>query len=54
MTDAITRYAESAFVLSVTGAALSPWPWTALLVGAAYLLGLAYVTDRRTPPVETK
>ena len=46
---AVTQYIEGAFCLAVTGAALSPWPWTALLVGAAFLVGLAVTADRRLP-----
>lgn len=45
---AIQTYTESAFVLAVVGAALI-YPPLALLVGAAYLLGLAYINDKRTP-----
>lgn len=43
----------SAFVLIVTGAALTPWPWLALLIGGAMLLALVVVIDRRTPPKES-
>ena len=46
---AIQTYTESAFVLAVVGSALI-FPPLALLVGAAYLLGLAYLNDKRTPP----
>ena len=42
---------DAAFVLAVTGAGLSPWPWLALVVGAAFYIGNAIVIDRRTPPV---
>ena len=52
MTDQITRYAESAYALVVAGAAML-WPPLALIVAAGYLVGLAVVVDRRTPPVET-
>ena len=48
MTDAVTHYLEAAFALLVTGAALSPWPWLALLVAGAYLVALAIVNDRRS------
>ncbi len=48
MTDQITRYAEAAFVLSVTGAAMI-YPPLALLVGAGYLIALAVLSDRRSP-----
>lgn len=48
----IQQYLEAAFVLIVTGAALI-WPPLALVVGGAFLLGLAYLHDRRTPPVVT-
>jgi Na+-transporting methylmalonyl-CoA/oxaloacetate decarboxylase gamma subunit len=51
MTDIITRYAEAAFALLVTGAAMV-YPPLALIVAAAYLIGLAIVSDRRTPPSE--
>ena len=47
MTTLVTRYAESAFVLLVTGAAMV-YPPAALLVGAAYLIALAVIADRRT------
>lgn len=48
---AIQTYTEAAFAVGVTGAAMV-WPPLALLVCAAFLLGLAYVTDKRTPEVE--
>jgi hypothetical protein len=54
MTDAITRYAEAAFAVIVTGCGLSPWPWTALLACGAYLIALGVIVDRRTPPPEAK
>ena len=47
---AVTQYLEGAYALVVTGAALSPWPWLALVVGGAFLIGLAVTVDRRTPP----
>ena len=47
MTDVVTRYAEAAFVLLVTGCALI-WPPLALLAGAGYLIALAVIADRRT------
>lgn len=37
-------------VLLVVGLALTPWPWLALLGGAAYYAVIAWVVDRRTPP----
>lgn len=46
--------ALSGFVLAVTGAALSPWPFLALLVAAGMFLALYVVIDRRTPPPEPK
>lgn len=46
----VERYAEAAFVLLVVGAALTPWPWLAAIVGGAFLVALAIVHDRRTPP----
>lgn len=46
----IQQYLEAAFVLLITGAALI-WPPLALVVGGAFLLGLAYLHDRRSPPV---
>ena len=49
MTAVITRYVEASFAVAVTGAGLSPWPWLALIVCAGYLLGLAYIADKRTP-----
>ena len=49
---AITQYLEGAFALLVTGAALSPWPWTALIVAGAFLVGLAVTADRRMPEPE--
>jgi hypothetical protein len=49
MTDQISRYAEAAYALIVVGAALTPWPWLALIVAAAYLIALAIIADRRTP-----
>lgn len=48
MTDAITRYAESAYALAVCGAAIV-WPPLALLVAAGYMVALAVIADRRTP-----
>lgn len=51
MTNAISRYAESAYALAVAGAAIV-WPPLALIVAAGYLVVLAVVADRRTPPVE--
>lgn len=45
---AIVRYTEAAFALAVTGAALI-WPPAALLIGAAFLVALAVVADRRAP-----
>ena len=48
MTDVVTRYAEAAFALVVTGAAMV-WPPLALIVAAAYLIALAVVADRRLP-----
>ena len=52
MTDQITRYAEAAYALVVAGAAML-WPPLALIVAAGYLVALAVISDRRTPPVET-
>ena len=49
MTDAVTRYLEAAFAVLVTGAALI-YPPAALLVCGLFLLGLAWINDRRTPP----
>lgn len=47
-----THYAEAGFVLLVTGAAMTPWPWLALIVAGAYFIVLAAIVDRRaaTPP----
>jgi hypothetical protein len=47
MNDVVTRYAETAFVLLVTGAAMV-WAPLALLVGGLYLVVLAVVNDRRS------
>ncbi len=49
MTDRLSVRLDAAFTLAVTGAALTPWPWLALIVGAAFLLGNAVLIDRRTP-----
>ena len=43
-----SQYVEAAFVLAVTGAALI-YPPLGLIVGAAFLAILAFVTDRRAP-----
>ena len=51
MTRLVERYAEAAFVFGVTGAALV-WPPLALIVGAGFMVVLAVVADRRTPPGE--
>ncbi len=48
----VERYAEAAFVLLVVGAAMV-WPPSALFVGGAFLIVLAYVTDHRSAPPET-
>ena len=48
MTEIVARYAEAAFVLAVTGAALV-WPPLALFVGAAFFIANAVLVDRRTP-----
>ena len=42
----VERYLEAAFVLAVTGAALI-YPPAALIVGAAFFVALAIVSDRR-------
>lgn len=52
MTGIVTRYVEASFAVAVTGAGLSPFPWLALIVCAAYLLGLAWLADHRTPEPE--
>lgn len=39
---------DAGFVFAVVGAALTPWPWLALLVGAAWMIALVVVHDRRT------
>jgi hypothetical protein len=49
VTNAITRYAEAAYALLVAGAAML-WPPLALVVAAGYLVTLAVIADRRTPP----
>ena len=51
MNDVVTRYAEAAFVLLVTGCALV-WAPLALIAGAGYLIALAVIADRRTPEVK--
>jgi hypothetical protein len=45
---------DAGFVFAVTGAALCPWPWLALIVGAAWMVALVVVADRRTPAEEPK
>jgi hypothetical protein len=40
---------DAGFVFAVTGAALCPWPWLALLVAAGWMVALVIITDRRTP-----
>ena len=42
---------DAGFVFAVTGAALSPWPWLALIVGAAWMVALFIEGERRKPPV---
>lgn len=54
MTDEIQHYLEAAFALAVTGAAMI-YPPLALIVGAAFLLGLAVAHYRTlTPPEESE
>lgn len=45
-----THYAEAGYALLVVGAALTPWPWLALLVAGAYFIVMAIVQDRRSAP----
>jgi hypothetical protein len=45
---------EAAFALLVTGAAMTPWPWLALIVAGAYFAVLAFVADRTTPTTGTE
>lgn len=52
MTDAISVRLDAAFVLAVTGAALTPWPWFPLFVGAAFLIGNAVWAWLNTPKAE--
>ena len=52
MTALVTHYLEGAFALLVTGCALI-YPPLALIAGAAFLIGLAVVNDRRQPPKES-
>ncbi len=49
---AIQTYTESSFVLAVVGAALI-YPPLALIVGAGYLIALAYLNDKRSVPEST-
>ena len=42
---------DAGFVFAVTGAALSPWPWLALIVGAAWMVALVVIHERRAPEV---
>jgi len=49
MTEQITRYAEAAYALIVAGCAYI-WPPLALIAAAGYLIALAVIADRRTPP----
>lgn len=51
VTPAITLMIDASYALAVVGVALSPWPWLALGVAAAYLGFGAWLADRRT---ETK
>ncbi len=51
MTDVVTRYAEWAYALLVAGVAMV-YPPAALVVAALYLIALAVIADRRTPPPE--
>jgi hypothetical protein len=37
-------------VLLVVGLALTPWPWLALIGGAAYFAVIAFVIDSREAP----
>jgi hypothetical protein len=50
VTDRVGVRLDAAFVLATVGAALTPWPWLALFVGASFLVANAVVIDRRTPP----
>lgn len=49
MTNAVTTYAEAAYALVVAGAAMI-WPPLALIAAAGYLVALAVLIDRRSPP----
>ena len=40
---------DAGFVFAVTGAALCPWPWLALIVAAAWMVALVVIHERRTP-----
>lgn len=48
MRSIVERHLEVAFALTVTGAAMTPWPWLALLVAGAYFVALAVIADRRS------
>ena len=43
---------DAGFVFAVTGAALCPWPWLALIVAAAWMVALVVVHDRRSETAE--
>lgn len=48
MRPAITLLIDASYALAVVGAALTPWPWAALIIAAAYLAYAAWLADHRS------
>ena len=48
MTPAITLLIDASYALAVVGVALTPWPYAALIVAAAYIGFGAWLADRRS------
>ena len=44
---------DAGFVFAVTGAALCPWPWLALIVAAAWMVALFIEGERRAKAAAT-